>query len=295
MEEPLYIRVLGREKGPFEWDKLRTLVKRGQLSRIHEVSRDGQNWVKATEYPELFASDIVIPDPVQPAPAAAADELYAAPPREEPTYTEPDDSELTLEPTAGAAAAAPVDDNWYYDQAGTPAGPVTFATLQGMVTAGSVAPTCRVWKEGMGDWAPAQTIPGMAATQPQAAVAPAAIQQQAPMVQTGQQYASAGQAYGAQAGFVNTDVSHAGQAVGRVPNHVVKSVLIMLCCNFVLGLIALIFALQVDGKLARGDVAGARSASKTANILCNVSIWLTIIFGILYFVFVFLMVAANAG
>ena len=46
MHGPLYIRVLGRVKGPFEWEKLRILVKRGQLSRIHEVSVDGQAWVK---------------------------------------------------------------------------------------------------------------------------------------------------------------------------------------------------------------------------------------------------------
>ena len=56
MNGPLYIRVLGRVKGPFEWDKLRALVKRGQLSRIHEVSVDNQTWVKGNRVPGPISS-----------------------------------------------------------------------------------------------------------------------------------------------------------------------------------------------------------------------------------------------
>ena len=158
MQESLYIRVLGRVKGPFEWDKLRILVKRGQLSRIHEVSTDSQTWVKATEYPELFQAD-----PMDLAPlASTTDQEPAATPG--PVAAQPT---APSEPAANTPnAVQPLDnDDWYYDQNGSPAGPFKFPVLQQMVAAGQVPAQTRVWKEGMDDWAPAQTVAGLGVPQ----------------------------------------------------------------------------------------------------------------------------------
>ena len=126
MEEPLYIRVLGRVKGPFQWDKLRALVRRGQLSRIHEVSRDGKTFVKATEYPDLFIADTVTPEPAQPTAATESAAVTSqAPAVEQSAIDNPlEEDPLQLQPAEQA------NDNWYYDHTGSPAGPISQAKLQ---------------------------------------------------------------------------------------------------------------------------------------------------------------------
>lgn len=54
MENQLYIRIRGKILGPYNQEKLQSLSRRGQLSRLHEVSQDAANWVRASTYPELF-------------------------------------------------------------------------------------------------------------------------------------------------------------------------------------------------------------------------------------------------
>jgi S1-C subfamily serine protease len=57
MDTRLYLRIRGRVLGPYDLENLRSLAHRGQLSRFHELSQDGTNWVCASAYPELFSSD----------------------------------------------------------------------------------------------------------------------------------------------------------------------------------------------------------------------------------------------
>src|SRR3954453_4067022 len=61
METSLYIRVRGRVLGPYETEKLQSMVRRGQLSRVHELSTDGVSWVRASNYPELFVTNVELP------------------------------------------------------------------------------------------------------------------------------------------------------------------------------------------------------------------------------------------
>lgn len=68
-----------------------------------------------------------------------------------------------------------------------------------------------------------------------------------------------------------------------VPNHLVKAVIITLCCCLPMGVVSIIFAAQVDTKLKRGDYNGALESSKKANLFAN----LGIVFGILYGIFMF--------
>ena len=60
MMEQYWIRVRGQVKGPFEEEQLQALVRRGQLSRIHEISADGDSWLRAEEYPQLFLSAVPV-------------------------------------------------------------------------------------------------------------------------------------------------------------------------------------------------------------------------------------------
>ena len=51
----------------------------------------------------------------------------------------------------------------------------------------------------------------------------------------------------------------------KVPNYLIPAIISALCC-FPLGIISIIFAAQVNGKVQSGDVTGALDASKKAKL-----------------------------
>jgi S1-C subfamily serine protease len=57
MEEQFFVRIRGRILGPYNRDKLRSLIARGQLARIHEISRDGVIWLSASTCDQLFGDE----------------------------------------------------------------------------------------------------------------------------------------------------------------------------------------------------------------------------------------------
>jgi len=52
----------------------------------------------------------------------------------------------------------------------------------------------------------------------------------------------------------------------QIPNYLWQSIVVTLCCCLPLGVVGIIFAAQVNTKLAQGDVAGAMEASKKAKM-----------------------------
>lgn len=72
----------------------------------------------------------------------------------------------------------------------------------------------------------------------------------------------------------------------NVPNYLVQSILVTLCCCMPFGIPAIIFAAQVNGKLTAGDVAGAQEASRKAKLWCWIGFGLgllgNIIGGLIY-------------
>ena len=55
-------------------------------------------------------------------------------------------------------------------------------------------------------------------------------------------------------------------APGSIPNYLVQSILVTLCCCLPFGVVAIVYAAQVDSKLRMGDVAGAQAASNSAKM-----------------------------
>ncbi|MEN1678969.1 MAG: DUF4339 domain-containing protein [Planctomycetota bacterium] len=140
MEQRLYVRLRGRVQGPFQRDRLRELVRRGQLSSIHQVSVDSIEWQPASDFPELFPED-----PVQ-TPQAAASTAAA-------TVAQAD-------PNATPAAAA--DEAWHYAIGNQQHGPVSLGELRGLARSAVIGPQDLVWTESMGEWAAAGATPRVA-------------------------------------------------------------------------------------------------------------------------------------
>lgn len=56
-----------------------------------------------------------------------------------------------------------------------------------------------------------------------------------------------------------------------VPNYLVQAILVTIFCCLPLGIVAIVFAAQVNGKLAAGDYTGAVGTSKKAKMWCWLS------------------------
>lgn len=84
-------------------------------------------------------------------------------------------------------------------------------------------------------------------------------------------------------------------APANVPNYLVPAILSLLCC-WPLSIVAIIFAAQVNGKVASGDIQGAMDASKKAKLFSFLAIGLGLvgwIIGFIWWVFVIGMSAAT--
>jgi hypothetical protein len=76
-----------------------------------------------------------------------------------------------------------------------------------------------------------------------------------------------------------------------VPNYLWQAIVCTVCCCLPFGIVAIVFAAQVNGKLATGDVAGAMESSRKARLWCWISFGLGLIAN---FSFAALSMASNA-
>lgn len=64
----------------------------------------------------------------------------------------------------------------------------------------------------------------------------------------------------------------------NVPNYLVQSILVTVFCSSILGIVSIVFAAQVNGKLSQGDIAGAQDMSNKAKMFC----WIAFGVGLLF-------------
>lgn len=145
--------------------------------------------------------------------------------------------------------------NWFYSEGGAQKGPIDDSTFRALVANGTIRPETLVWREGMADW------------QPLSVAEPALAPQVVPPPPPGAAPASG-----------------APIPPGTVPNHLVGAILATVCCCMPCGIVAIVNAAKVDGLLARGDLAGARAASKSANT------WMWVSIGIQVLAYLFMLV-----
>jgi hypothetical protein len=66
-----------------------------------------------------------------------------------------------------------------------------------------------------------------------------------------------------------------------IPNYLVHAILVTLFCCAPLGIVAVIYAAQVNGKVQAGDYTGAVNYSRNAKLWC----WLAFGIGLLFIIF----------
>jgi hypothetical protein len=70
----------------------------------------------------------------------------------------------------------------------------------------------------------------------------------------------------------------------EVPNHLVLAILATFFCCLPFGIVAIVYAAQVNGKLDAGDVAGAEEASRQASLWTWIAVGLGVAVGVGYFI-----------
>lgn len=76
------------------------------------------------------------------------------------------------------------------------------------------------------------------------------------------------------------------RSVEKPQNYLVLAILATLCCCLPTGIVSIIFAAQVDGKWAAGDIAGAQDYAQKAKTWGYASIALGILATLAYFALV---------
>ena len=128
-DDRYYLRFKGRVLGPFNKEKALDMVKRGQITRQHELSPDGTHWSLAEKYDEFFPATLAKP-------LAAAVET-------KPTLEVGNQSNPT---------------EWYAHFDGANQGPVEESGIRALVAAGKISESTLVWKAGMANWLEAELV-----------------------------------------------------------------------------------------------------------------------------------------
>lgn len=74
-----------------------------------------------------------------------------------------------------------------------------------------------------------------------------------------------------------------------IPNYLVQAILVTIFCCLPLGIPAIVFAAQVNGKLSAGDITGAQDSSRKAKMWCWITFGVGLGLAILWILFYVLL------
>lgn len=134
MSDRYYVRFRGRVLGPFTAEKTTEMVRRGQVTRVHELSPDGLSWKKAEEFSEFFGK-------------ANATRVAAVQAESQAAVVE-----------ARVESRAPAAPQWHVHCDGQEYGPIEESALLDWIRQGRVRGDNMVWRQGMTDWLPAEAV-----------------------------------------------------------------------------------------------------------------------------------------
>lgn len=150
-----YIRFGGQTTGPYPSSKIREMIRRDQVSRVHELSPDGQVWTRLRDLPELRDEPKPESPPhkqklAKPAPPAVDEQyldlLSSALPTSE---TKPDELREYHPPAIQNPAPA-----WFYAVDDAKHGPVSEQKLVDLLESGQINLQTLIWKKDMRQWMP---------------------------------------------------------------------------------------------------------------------------------------------
>jgi interferon-induced transmembrane protein/zinc ribbon protein len=78
-----------------------------------------------------------------------------------------------------------------------------------------------------------------------------------------------------------------------IPNYLWQSIVVTIFCCWPLGIPAIVYAAQVNSKVARGDIEGAQASSKNAKMWSWIAFGTGLLFGVVYLALVLLGVVSN--
>ncbi len=244
-----YVRWKGQVTGPVSVDDLRGMIKNGRVSKHHQISVNRLEWTPLIES-EDFRDDCVTK--VQKLKLKGAGGMGG----ELGGYAQSGGLDAPI-PTGipvgqggaaqqGNASDSCEQDNWYYTTAAGVEGPVSRAKILSMAASGVIKSETPVCAEGTELWRHAGEVfsglPNHMTYLP------------GPLHPTG-------------------PVNASGVAPIQVPNHLAQAILVTLLCCLPFGIVAIVYASQVNGRLQAGDIRGAIDASGKA------STWVWVSFG----------------
>jgi S1-C subfamily serine protease len=127
-----YVRSRGKISGPYDTAGLQKLVRRGLLSRVHEISEDRVTWNRAGDYEDLFPGQSRHPA----SPPAGA------------THTQDDPAKLIRQQEPSGQSGGGASHQFFYQHGAKVVGPVHIEVLKNVASAGQVAPDDLVWHQG---------------------------------------------------------------------------------------------------------------------------------------------------
>lgn len=80
----------------------------------------------------------------------------------------------------------------------------------------------------------------------------------------------------------------------EIPNHLVLAILVTVLCCLPFGIVSIVYAASVDGKVAAGDIEGARRASDNAKLWAIIGAVPGFIIMAIYFLLMVIGVAAGS-